>query len=79
MSGLQLNMGAWGAAGGGYGPAATPAAAGPSPQGPTTIGQKAFGVVTGGSGGGMTGPVALVSTGALALAGLIWIWYSLPR
>lgn len=79
MAGLSLNMGAFGAAGGGYAPAATPAAAAASPQGPTTIGQKAFGVVTGGADSGMAGPVALVSTGVLALAGLFWIWYSLPR
>ena len=79
MAGLSLNMGAFGSAGGGYAPAATPAAATASPQGPTTIGQKAYGVVTGGSGGSQTGPVALLSTGALSLIALIYIWYSLPR
>ena len=80
MAGLSLNMGlsGQGAFGSGYGPAATPAAAAASPQGPTTIGQKAFGIVTGSAGGGV-GPVALLSVGALSLAGLIWIWYSLPR
>ena len=62
----------------GYSAAATPAAANASPQGPTTIGQKAFGVVTGGEGGGCA-HIALVSGGTLAIIGLVWIWYSLPR
>ena len=78
MAGLKLNMGAFGSTGGGYAPAAVPAAAA-QPTGPTTISQKGFGIVAGGSGGGMVGPIALVSTGTLALVGLIWIWYSLPR
>lgn len=79
MAGLSLNMGAFGSAGGGYNGAATPAAAGASPSGPTSIGQKAFGVTTGGTGGSMVGPIALVSTGTAAIALLWWIWYSLPR
>lgn len=80
--GLQLNMGAFGAgsaSANGYPAAQTPAAAGASPQGPTTIGQKAFGIVTGSEGGPMTAGIALCGVGGLALAALVWIWYSLPR
>jgi hypothetical protein len=62
----------------GYSTAATPAAAGASPQGPTTIGQKAFGIVTGGTSSGCA-HAALLSGGVLSIIGLVWIWYSLPR
>jgi hypothetical protein len=62
----------------GYPGARTPAAAGASPQGPTTIGQKSFGIVTGGS-GGMTSCYAVISGGVISLGLLIFIWYSLPR
>jgi hypothetical protein len=63
----------------GYSGAATPAAAGASPQGPTTIGQKAFGIVTGGAARSRLPHVALLSAGSLSLIGLVWIWWSLPR
>jgi hypothetical protein len=63
---------------GGYSSAATPAAAGASASGPTTIGQKAFGITTGGNGGNV-GPLALLSIGTLSLIGLVYIWWSLPR
>jgi hypothetical protein len=79
--GLNLNMGlqGQGSFGSGYGSAATPAAAGASPQGPTSIGQKAFGVVTGGSGQYDAAHIGLVSVGTLAILGLVWIYWSLPR
>ena len=79
--GLSLNMGlqGQGAMGSGYAPAATPAAAGASPQGPTTIGQKAFGIVTGGSGQYGAAHIGFISVGAAAIAGLVWIYFSLPR
>jgi hypothetical protein len=79
---MQLNMGAFGAgsaSASGLPGAQTPAAAGASPQGPTTIGQKAFGIVTGSEGGPATAGIGLLAAGALSLAGLFWIWYSLPR
>lgn len=82
MSGLSLNMGAFGAgsaAVNGYPAAQTPAAAGASAQGPTTIGQKAFGVVTGSEGGPATAGIGLCVAGAVSLGLLWWIWYSLPR
>ena len=77
---MQLNMGlqGQGAMGAGYGSAATPAAAGASPQGPTTIGQKAFGIVTGG-GGYTAAHIGLLSVGALSIIGLLYIYWSLPR
>ena len=79
MPGLSLNMGlgGQGAFGSGYGGAATPAAAGASPQA-STVSQKAFGSTTGG-GMSQVGPTALLSVGALSLIGLIYIWWSLPR
>ena len=81
MSGLSLNMGlsGQGAFGSGYGSAATPAAAGVSPQGPTTISQKAFGIVTGSGGGYAAAHIGLVSVGTLSIIGLIYIYWSLPR
>jgi len=79
MAGLALNMGlqGQGAFGSGYADAATPAAA-QQPTGPTTIGQKAFGIVTGG-GRYPVAHIGFVSVGVLALAGLAWIYWSLPR
>jgi hypothetical protein len=81
MAGLYLNTGLGTSVfGSGYGAAATPAAAGASPQGPTTIGQKAFGITTG-SGSGMysCAHIGLISGGTFALAALLFIYYSLPR
>lgn len=81
MGGMSLNMGAFGsgsAAVNGYPAAATPAAATASPQGPTTIGQKAFGIVTG-SEGPRTAGIALCGGGLLSLGLLVFIYYSLPR
>jgi hypothetical protein len=63
----------------GYGNAAVPVAANPSPQGPRTIGQQAFGVVAGDAGGSNTGLYAVIGGGSLALAAMIFIWWSLPR
>jgi hypothetical protein len=66
--------------GAGYPGAETPAAAGASPQGPTSIGQKAFGIQTGGGSGMYScAHVGLISGGTLALLGLLFIYYSLPR
>jgi hypothetical protein len=67
-----------GAFGSGYGSAATPAAAGASPQGPTTIGQKAFGIVTGGD-SYTPAHIGLLSVGAASIIGLLYIYWSLPR
>ena len=75
---LYMGLTGQGAFGSGYGPAATPAAAGASPQGPTTIGQKAFGIVTGGS-GSSAAHIGLISVGGASIAALLFIYWSLPR
>lgn len=75
---LNTGLGASIFAGSGYGAAATPAAAGASPQGPTTIGQKAFGVVTGGSSSSCA-HAALLCSGGFCLGALLFIYWSLPR
>jgi len=80
MAGLSLNMGlqGQGAFGSGYtANAATPDPA-LTPTGPTTIGQKAFGIVTGG-GRYPVAHIGFVSVGMLSLAALAWIYWSLPR
>lgn len=54
--------------------------AGASPQGPATAAQAGFGVSAGGGSGkisAVTGGV--LSVGTLALAALVYIWWSLPR
>lgn len=81
MAGMALNtgLGASVFASGGYPGAATPAAAGATPQGPTSISQKAFGIVTGSEGTYRTGLWASAGGGALALGLLVFIWWSLPR
>lgn len=80
MAGLSMDMGLGTSIfGSGYGSAATPAAAGATPQGPTTVGQKAFGIVTGDEGIYRTGLWASVGGGSLALGLLVFIWWSLPR
>lgn len=80
MAGLSLDMGLGSSVfTSGYPSAATPAAANASPQGPTTIGQKAFGVVTGNQGVPRTSFYALVGSGSFALVALVLIWWSLPR
>lgn len=80
MAGLMLNTGINGSVfNNGYPGAAVPAAANASPQGPTSIGQKAFGIVGGGDGCPATSGIALVSAGTLSLLALAFIWWSLPR
>jgi hypothetical protein len=63
----------------GYGNASVPTAAGASPQGPRSIGQQAFGIVSGDQSGPNTSLYAAVGGGAFALAALVFIWWSLPR
>ena len=80
MAGLALNMGLGSSVfGQGYPGAATPAAAGASPQGPTTIGQKAFGITTGGTTGSSAAHVGLITAGTLSLVLLVGLYWSLPR
>ena len=80
MAGMSLNMGLGSSVfANGYPSAATPLAAAPSPQGNTSVGAKAFGIVTGGGGLYRTGVWASIGGGALALGLLVFIWWSLPR
>lgn len=69
---------------GGFALAAWPGTAGTnanaSPQGPRTAAAQGFGTTAAGPGGGMDGRTAgVLSVGTLALAGLVWLWWSLPR
>ena len=74
----MLNMGIGGSVfAGGFPGASVPAAAG-TPTGPRTIGQQAFGIVAGDTGGNV-GLYAAIGGGAFALAALTFIWWSLPR
>lgn len=63
----------------GYGNAAVPVAAGATPQGPRTVGQQAFGIVAGDTGDSNAPVYAVLGGGTLALAALLFIWWSLPR
>jgi hypothetical protein len=72
--GLQASL-----TGAAYSGAAVPAAAGTTPQGPTTIGQQGFGIVAGGPGVSNWPGWAVLGGGSFALAALAFIWYSLPR
>jgi len=75
----MLNMGLGGSVfTGGFPGASVPVAAGASPQGPRTIGQQAFGITAGDTGGNV-GLYAAIGGGALALTALVFIWWSLPR
>ena len=74
----MLNMGLGGSVfAGGFPGASVPAAAG-TPTGPRTIGQQAFGITAGDTGGNV-GLYAAIGGGAFALAGLMFIWWSLPH
>jgi hypothetical protein len=75
---LQTGLGASVFAGG-YPGAAVPAAAGATPQGPRSIGQQAFGIVAGDASGPSTSFYAAIGGGSLALAAMVFIWWSLPR
>jgi hypothetical protein len=65
---------------GGYNGAMTPTATPASPQASgLTVGQKAFGITAGGDVGPRTAAYGTIGGGALAVAALIFIWWSLPR
>lgn len=74
MSGLNLRMGA----GVSYAPL-TPASASPSTA-TSTISQAAYGINGSGmSNGSQVAGMGSVIVGAIALAALIYMWWSLPR
>ncbi len=77
---MQLRTGL----GGGFALAAWPGAGGTAtngnPAGPQTAAQAGFGVTASSQGGQVTGHAkGVLSVATLALIGLVWIWYSLPR
>ena len=78
MSGLSLRTGL--SAGASYTPM-TPASAQPSTSGSMTIAQKAYGIQ--GSGVADSGPATAgfgsVTVGIVAIAALVYLWWSLPR
>jgi hypothetical protein len=60
--------------------AATPPASPASPQASgLTVGQKAFGIVTGGGGGPRTAALGCIGAGVFSLLALTFIYWSLPR
>ncbi len=72
MSGLSLRVGA--GAGGGVAAAMPPSNAG------STIGQQAFGISSGSTGGDGKRPAfGATATGVVGMAFLVWLWWSLPR
>jgi hypothetical protein len=74
-NGLQASVFA-----GGWGGAMTPTATPASPQASgLTVGQQAFGITAGGGMGPRTAAYGTIGGGALAVAALIFIWWSLPR
>jgi hypothetical protein len=77
MPGLNLGAGAW--AGGYTSGASKGTATWASPQAPATATQAGFGTVAGGGGAPSRVTFGVLSLGSLALAGLIFIWWSLPR
>lgn len=81
MSGLQLQSGLTGSVVGGlYGGNGSSAAA-PTrtavPEGPTTVAQAAYG--GSGGGGGSNSGMHTCIIGGLAIAVLLFMWWSLPR
>ncbi len=77
---MSLNLQA--GIGGGFGhawPGTAGTNANASPQGPRTAAEAGFGVSAGGGGKMAARTTGVLSVGTLALAALVWIWYSLPR
>jgi hypothetical protein len=50
-----------------------------SPQGPATAAAAGFGTTVGGGAGLDAKTTGVLSVGTLALAGLLYIWWTLPR
>jgi hypothetical protein len=84
LTGLQnrdaaLGGGAAAFIGGYTGGASNGTATWASPQGPQTATQAGFGTTADPSGGTSRATMGVLSAGTLALAGLVWLWWSLPR
>lgn len=81
MSGLNLQTGLSGSVVGGlYGPGSTAAAPTRTavPEGPTTIASAAYGGA-GGDAGGSNAGMHTCLIGGIAIAILVFMWWSLPR
>lgn len=77
---LQTGLSARGFLGGYTSQASKGTATWASPQGPRTATQAGFGTTASPTGGGTHRvATAFLSIGALSLAALVFIWYSLPR
>lgn len=77
MAGLSLNVGGFGSSSAAF-PGTRGTNAGASPQGPQTAAAAGFGTSVGG-GGLDARTTGVLSVGTLALALLVYIWWSLPR
>jgi hypothetical protein len=76
---LNMNVGSSVFAGGYTNQASKGTATWASPAGPQTATQAGFGTIAGGGGGQSRVTAGVLSTGAIALAALVWLWWSLPR
>lgn len=76
MAGLSLDMGVNGNAQGNYSPMTPASASTPTSSNDAT---KAFGIGSNTDAGPATAGIGAVSTGAVALGLMLFIWYSLPR
>lgn len=74
MSGLSLRTGF--TAGGSYTPMTPAAATAPTAN---TISQQAFGINGGGDTQSSTAAYGSITVGVVALAALLYLWWSLPR
>ena len=79
MAGMRLNTGLGGGFAMGAWPGTNGTAANASPQGPSTASAAAYGTTAGGGGGPDGMVLGVLSVSTLALAALIYIWWSLPR
>jgi len=76
---MQLQTGLGGGFALGTWPGVQGTSANASPQGPATAAQQGFGVQAGGGGRVSSTTVGVLSTSTVALALLVYLWWSLPR
>lgn len=79
MAGLQLRAGL--STGAGYTPMTPSAAGSPTSMtgGPPSIAQQAFGITSGADNQRSVAGYGSVAVGIVALAAMVYIWFSLPR
>jgi len=76
--GMNLDMGLGGRFGAAF-PGTAGTATSASPQGPATAAEAGFGTTVGGGVQADGKVFGVLSVGSLALIGLVFIWWSLPR